>query len=264
MTQPAAFDTASETYDQDFTYTDLGQWLRGRVWERLTHHFQSGASVLEIGCGTGEDALWLARRGIKVLATDPSPLMRQKTQEKVAAAGLTDIVQVQPLDLNHLPAWAFVNQFDGVFSNFGPLNLTQDWPKLAEFLRKAVKPGGIAAFGVMSSFCLWETLWHGLHLDFGTAFRRLKRHSVATLADGSDIKVFYPSPRQLTRAFSPYFRKIDLRGIGVFLPPSDVFPVIESRPKLMHRLMNLEKRLAHRYPFRTWADHYWIELTRKY
>lgn len=262
MTERAAFDTAAETYDGDFTHTDLGRWLRGRVWERLTAHFQLGASVLEIGCGTGEDALWLAQRGVKVLATDASPIMRQKTQEKIASASLTDLVKVQALDLNHLPDWAFVSKLDGVFSNFGPLNCTRNWPKLAEFLSNALKPGGIAAFGVMSPFCLWETLWHGLHLDFGTAFRRLKRHSVATLADGSQIQVFYPSPRQLTKAFSPYFRKIDVRGIGVFLPPSDAFQVIESRPKLAQRLMNLEKRFAHRYPFRTWADHYWIEFVR--
>ncbi len=264
MTQHTAFDTAAETYDQDFTYTDLGQWLRGRVWERLTERFQSGDSVLEIGCGTGEDAVWLAKQGIKVLATDVSPIMRQKTQEKVANEGLSELVQIQTLDLNHLPDWEFVSTFDGVYSNFGAVNCTQDWKGLAEFLSKAVKPGGIVGFGVMSPFCLWETMWHGLHLDFGTAFRRLKRHSVAVLADGSDIKVYYPSARQLTKAFSPYFRKVDMRGIGVFLPPSDAFGVIEKRPALAKRLIGLEQRLAHRYPFRTWADHYWIEFVREY
>jgi SAM-dependent methyltransferase len=262
--QHAAFDTAAETYDKDFTQTDLGRWLRDRVWKRLTDRFQSGDSVLEIGCGTGEDAVWLAERGVKVLATDASPMMRQKTQEKVANAGLSALVQVQALDLNQLPDWAFVSKFDGVFSNFGVVNCTRDWKKLATFLSEAVKPSGFVGLGVMSPFCMWETMWHGLHLDFGTAFRRLKRHSIATLVDGSDVKVYYPSARQLATAFSPYFAKVSTRGIGVFLPPSDVFGVIEKRPVLAKRLMGLEEQFAHRYPFRTWADHYWIEFVRSY
>ncbi|MFN8447317.1 MAG: hypothetical protein U0521_01630 [Anaerolineae bacterium] len=50
--------------------------------------------------------------------------------------------------------------------------------------------GGIAAFGVMSPLCLWEIgHWHGLHGDFRTAFRRLRRD---TTFDGLTIR-YQPS-----------------------------------------------------------------------
>ena len=46
--------------------------LRGRVWQTLERTFTPGQHILELACGTGEDALWLAQRGIQVTATDGS------------------------------------------------------------------------------------------------------------------------------------------------------------------------------------------------
>src|SRR5574341_1364692 len=60
------FDAAALTYDEIFTQRRLGSWLREMVRERLP--FQPGDHILELGCGTGEDALWLAQRGISVTA----------------------------------------------------------------------------------------------------------------------------------------------------------------------------------------------------
>lgn len=255
---PSSFDHAATTYDHDFTHTDLGRWLRGRVWKRLTRLFPSGSFVLELGCGTGEDAVWLAQQGVRVLATDASPVMLEQTQAKADAAGVE--VETALLDLNALPA-EFAYQFDGVYSNFGPLNCTRDWAGLARFLHPRLKPNARLGVGVMSPFCLWETLWHGVHLDFKTATRRWKRHTTATLPDGATFPVYYPSPRQLASALAPYFQQTAILGLGVFLPPSDSFGVIEKRPHLAQRLMALEQRWASRWPFRTWADHYWMELT---
>ncbi len=256
------FDISAETYDRDFTNTDLGRWLRSRVWERLAAQLQPGDSVLEIGCGTGEDAVWLAQRGVRVLATDVSSVMLERTQQKTVDLGLNDLVQTEILNLNQLPT-AMADRFDGVFSNFGPVNCTHDWTGLGVFLGTVVKSGGFVGLGVMSPFCLWETVWHSLRFNFRTAFRRIRRRTVATLADGSHIPVYYPSSRQLATALKPSFRQINVRGIGVFLPPSDVFGAIEKRPQLARRLMALETRWAHRWPFRTWADHYWIEFVRE-
>lgn len=254
----SSFDTAANTYDHDFTHTDLGRWLRGRVWERLSRLYPSGSFVLELGCGTGEDAVWLAQRGVQVLATDASPMMLEQTQAKAVAMGVE--LQTAILDLNALSP-NFSYQFDGVFSNFGPLNCTKEWSALAQFLRPRLKPNAHLGFGVMSPFCLWETLWHGAHLDFKTAARRWKRHTTATLPDGTTFPVYYPTPHRLAAAFAPYFQQTAILGLGVFLPPSDSFGVIEKRPRLARRLMALEQQWASYWPFRTWADHYWMELT---
>ncbi|MEM7344793.1 MAG: hypothetical protein AAF485_11165, partial [Chloroflexota bacterium] len=65
VTNPIAFDAFASDYDDDFTHSPLGQLLRPRVWHLLGKAFSSGQHALELTCGTGEDAVWLARRGAR-------------------------------------------------------------------------------------------------------------------------------------------------------------------------------------------------------
>ena len=84
---PAVFDTFAETYDDDFTHSLLGRLLRPRVWDILAQHFTAGQHILELTCGTGEDAVWLARRGVHVTATDGSAEMVKKAKAKAEEQG---------------------------------------------------------------------------------------------------------------------------------------------------------------------------------
>ncbi len=310
MNPPQAFDPLASTYDSDFTNTAIGRYLRGRVQARLEQHFRAGDHVLELGCGTGEDARWLAGRGVAVLATDASAAMLDITRAKAAGNSL---VQVARLDISALTPRPPLPQvegeqsvlevplhegegfraraaFDGVFASFGPLNCLPDWKPLAAWLAERVKPGGVAAFGVMSPLCLWEVLWHSAHGDFRTAFRRWRRagaifeplplspytergksphpRSFSLRARGEEqpyltaIPIQYPTIRRLTRDFAPCFRRMHVEPLGVFLPPSDVYGVIEKRPHLLKRLVSLEERFGKYGQLALLADHYWIEFER--
>ena len=44
--------------------------MRAAVWARCAARFRPGFRILEMNCGTGEDARWLASQGMQVLATD--------------------------------------------------------------------------------------------------------------------------------------------------------------------------------------------------
>ncbi len=46
----------------------------------------AGRPVLEIGCGTGTNAIWMAEQGCKVVATDISPTAVKKAIEKAGAS----------------------------------------------------------------------------------------------------------------------------------------------------------------------------------
>ena len=94
-----AFDALAATYDAHFTHSRIGTLMRRAVWQRLDSCFYPGHRVLELNCGTGEDAVYLGQRGVQVLATDLSKAMLQVTRQKVARAGLTAMVQVQQLAL---------------------------------------------------------------------------------------------------------------------------------------------------------------------
>lgn len=253
------FDPVAKSYDTAFTYTNIGQWLRARIQNRLLTHWQSDHHVLELGCGTGEDALFLAQNGIHVTATDASENMLEVTRAKTRHTGL---VTAMPLDLQHLPAMPD-KRFDGAFSNFGALNVLDNWQLLAQWLAVSIQRGGIVGLGVMSPFCVWEVLWHGLHLNLRTATRRWRKNTTFQPdGDTPAIPIHYPTIRRLTKDFAPYFRRVHVEGVGLFLPPSDVYGVIEKRPRLLRTLKHLETRFAGYSKLALLADHYWIEFER--
>ena len=260
---PAAFDGAAAEYDSVFTRTLAGRWLRARVWERLEVHFQPGMRVLELGCGTGEDAVWLARRGVRVLGTDASATMLAIAREKAARAGLADLTAFRTLDLANLPGADEIGAgFDGVLSDFGALNCIGDWRAPAEWLGRAVRPGGRAVLVVMGPWCPWEIAWHAVHGKFGTAFRRLRRNGVDAVVSGQPVHVWYPPPGRLRRDFGPWFRSIGTHAVGALLPPPYINGVVERRPRLFARLAALERRAGAHWPFNVLNDHYLIELER--
>ncbi len=254
----SAFDTLAPTYDDDFTNTQIGQWLRAQVHKRLLSHWQVGDHILELGCGTGEDALFLAEHGIQVTATDASESMRQVAQEKTSNQPLITITH---LDLHNLPDTA-PHTYDGVLSNFGVLNCLSDWHPLSEWLAQRVPQGGIVGLGIMAPYCIWETFWHGIHLNFKVATRRFRGKADFQQGDET-ITITYPHPNKMIEDFTEYFHLHHLQPLGLFLPPSDVYNVIEKHPRLLKWLTNLETKYGDKSPLSKFADHYWIEFKRR-
>ncbi|HEX2623191.1 MAG TPA: class I SAM-dependent methyltransferase [Phototrophicaceae bacterium] len=254
-----AFDILAPDYDPAFTTTQIGRWLRGRVHARLNTLYHAGYQVLELGCGTGEDARHLAAQGIHITATDASPEML-----KVAAAKNTQtpLATFAPLNLAALPDNDFTGLYDGVFASFGVLNCIPDWKPLAAWLAARVRPGGKIAFGIMSPYCVWEIMWHGAHLHLRTATRRLRKSAPFQINNSEVMPIYYPTPRRIRRDFAPHFRSTHLEGLGLFLPPSDAFGVIEKRPRLLKTLTLVDHHTSRMRWLAAMADHYWIEFER--
>ena len=258
----AAFDGVAAVYDRDFTDTAIGRLQRDLVWELLDGWFRAGDRVLELGCGTGEDAVWMAERGIKVLATDASDSMLEQAEAKAGAAGVAERVRSQRLDLAKIadearPAGA---PFDGVLSNFGALNCLADRRPLARRLADWVRPGGRVVVVVMGRVCMWEILWFTLRMRPRKAFRRFAQGRNAGVGGGHTVPVWYPGPGRLTKDFSPYFKAVHTRAIGALVPSPDLAPLFDKRPGLLARLARIERPLA---PALAWmADHYLVCLER--
>src|SRR5215472_13401162 len=79
---PAPFDTVADCYDEIFTISKIGQAQRASVWKELEKTFHSGDRILELGCGTGIDACFLAQRGVAVVACDASSQMIELAQRR--------------------------------------------------------------------------------------------------------------------------------------------------------------------------------------
>jgi SAM-dependent methyltransferase len=266
---PSAFDAFAEAYDDDFTHSRLGQLLRPRVWRKLAHYFAPGQHVLELTCGTGEDALWLAQQGVHVTATDGSVEMVKKAKAKAEAEERGQgRVEVKQVSLQEVVQGRFSDRrsvvggrFDGVFSNFGGLNTIGEWRSLAEALARSVKPGGKVILVPMGPLCPWETLWYVGHGQLTMARRRWAKEGAPAKIGPATIPIWYPWAGQLRADFSPWFKHVETMSLGLWLPPSYLGHFVERWPRFFAWLNQVEQTTARLSA--GWGDHYLIVFERK-
>src|SRR6478752_6196266 len=76
-----AFDSVSADYDGDRGNNDLIQEMRAEMWRWLDAKFRVPSRLIDLGCGTGLDAVRHARAGHAVTATDWSGNMVERRAE---------------------------------------------------------------------------------------------------------------------------------------------------------------------------------------
>ncbi len=261
MTPATAFDTLAPAYDARFTESALGRILRRAVWRWLDRAYAPGARVLELSCGTGEDALHLAGRGVRVLATDASRAMVQVAQAKVDYRRVNGLIELRQLEIERLDELTleYHGVFDGAFSSFGGLNCVADLERVAASLAELVKPGARVVLCVMGPFVPWEWAWFTARGQVRHAARRFARRGVAWR--GTTVR--YPSIRVLRRAFRGSFALRRSAGLGVLLPPTYAEPWARRNPRLLERLDRWERHVES-WPLVPWlGDHYLVELVRR-
>jgi len=258
-----AFDRIASQYDEIFTYSAIGRAQRQLVHRAVQPVFVRGSHILDLNCGTGEDALHFAAQGVEVVACDASPAMIDVCCRKLATAGAALPVRflVCPNEsLNDLTGFA---PFDGALSNFGGLNCTANLAAVGRMIAPLIRPGGTLFVCFIGRVCAWEIAWYLLSGRWGKAFRRI--HSSGSMAKigGFSIRVHYPTVRQIADAFTPSFRLQAWRGIGVALPPSWLEPFFRNRPRILRCLQWLDCRLSAWLLLRGLADHILLHFVRE-
>jgi SAM-dependent methyltransferase len=71
--------------------------------------------TLEIGCGTGDNAIWLAQQGFDVVAVDASPIAIEQAKEKAAKTGAKCDFLVLDVFQQHVDGGPFHFAFDRGF-----------------------------------------------------------------------------------------------------------------------------------------------------
>jgi SAM-dependent methyltransferase len=274
MLTNTAFDSMAADYDRSFTHSTLGQLMRAAVWRRLNANFAPGQHLLELNCGTGEDALYLARKGVQVVATDVSSAMCALAQQKIAAAHLTHLVNVQPLaiekikeirgwrleiDASQSPISNLHSLFDGLLSNFGGLNCVSNLRTTAQDLARLLRPGARAVLCIMGPVVPWEWLWYLGKGQPRKAFRRLGRDGVLW----RNMRIRYPSVRAVRQHFAPGFRFLRASAVGALLPPSYAEAWANQHPRAINTLNTFERRFETHPVLTNLADHYVIEFERE-
>jgi ubiquinone/menaquinone biosynthesis C-methylase UbiE len=256
-----AFDRLAASYDSTFTESLIGRAQRNVVWNALKRTFRAGDRVLELNCGTGEDAILLAGRGVSVVACDASDGMIEVARRRKAKQAPNGDVEFQLLRNEELGRLSDEAGFDGALSNFSGLNCVVYPRGVAEELGRLVRVGGTAVICVSTRVCLWEVAWHAAHANFGKALRRISGKTVARL-DGVAVPVWYPTIREWRRAFRPWFRIRSVRAVGLFVPPSYVEKFARSHAGLLGAAEKLDLVFAAWPVLRGIGDHVLLELQR--
>ncbi len=265
-TQP--FDPIASDYDSSFTHSAVGQLQRQQVYfflEKILPQLK-GKKILELNCGTGEDALWLAQKGYQVLATDISMGMVEHSRQKIKAEGFHQEVEVQQMAIEAIVDLPTTDRYDLIFSNFGGFNCLDATTlcNLAQPLADRLVDGGHFVAVVMGRICLWESLYYLAKLSPRQAFRRLGKEPLSVdLGNDKSIDTWYYRPAEFYQLLANSFQQQQIFPIGFTLPPSYLDPAFQRRPKLLRSLHRLEQR-SH-----TWrvaynmADHFFIHLQKK-
>ena len=257
-----AFDALAPVFDERFGAWKSVAAQRRAVRRALLAGFSKDARLIELGGGTGEDALFLAKAGRRVLVTDGAPAMVARVRAKAREAGLSGRVTAERTTLEELDAWAATRgaMFDGAFSNFASLNCVTDHASVARGLARLLPPGKHALLVVFGPCCPGEVLVLLARGKVRAAFRRLARKPAPARVGGETFAVTYPSPGALARAFLPWFHLRRMLGVGVFVPPSSAEPAVSRFPRVLEALERLDQLAAR--PLALLGDHVLLDFER--
>jgi SAM-dependent methyltransferase len=254
-----AFDAVAERFDERFS-----PWLsvtaqRRAVRACLAEAFPRPSHLLEVGGGTGDDALWMAERGHEVLMTDVSPRMIAVAARKFAGRERLAVRCCGAEVLAEIAADGR-RRFDGAWSTFAALNCVAALGPVAHALAALLRPGGQLLLVLFGTCSPGEMIIEAARGRPREVFRRFRRGPVPARLGGEHFTVHYHRPTAIARSFAPWFEPCGQRGIGVFVPPSAAEPWISRHPRLLGGLEAIDRRAS--LPLWRFGDHVLYHLKR--
>lgn len=245
-----AFDRLAPAYDT-LVSGDAFRHQRAQSHAAFARWLKPASRILEIGCGTGLDTVFLAGLGARVVACDPSEEMASRARRRLDGAGLGNGTALLPCGLEELPrfldALDHAEGFDAIVSNFGALNCVPSLEALGVLGRRHLRPGGLVIVGVIGRSCLWEAVYFTLRGDRTSAARRRVRSASLPVA-GVDVPTFYHEHSDVAAALGHGFSHRGTIGIGVLVPPPYLEPRWRQLPQLVRRMVARADRIASAWP----------------
>lgn len=250
-------DNIAESYDDILNKNRFSEILRSIFQNILVQNIQQGNNILDLGCGTGEDALFLANNGFNVTAVDISPNMIEIAQSKAGAKDSNKNLQFFCSDME-----SFINEnknkFDAIISNFNAVNYVKDLNSFSLSLSASLNKNGKLIFTVLNKLSISEVFYNFLRLNLKRSWKAMfnRKESLIT-----DLNIYFPG--SFSKFFKDHFKVKKITGIGIFIPPHNLTGMYDKLSFALPFLLLLEKFIADIFPFYCFSDHYIIEMQKK-
>ena len=190
-----------------------------------------GDAVLDVGCGTGNYTIELAKRGADVVGVDSSEEMLIWARQKAQGERLK--VNFQVADALNLP---FPDEsFDLILSN-GLLCFLKEPEKALMEMHRVLKPGGGLAVGVLNKWSPWaffrrikglykDTIYNQAYFISPPELEGLIRRAGFDVKETRTCLFFFPINNRVYLKIAEKFERLDRRLIpktGAFLAVSAV------------------------------------------
>ena len=257
-----AFSKQAIIFDDLYANDSIIQYKRKRVRELIKRTIPAKCNILELNCGTGEDAIWLANEGHLVHATDISANMLEVLHQKVKSSKLENRISYELCSFSALDKLCYRGPYDLIFSNFAGLNCTGELEKVLQYFSPLLKPEGIVTLVILPPFCLWESLliFKGM---FKTATRRLlNKNGTPAKVEGSPFKCWYYKPSVITNHLKEEFTLLNIEGLCTIVPPSYISQFGQKHPGIFKFLSKKENKWKDKWPWKYIGDYYIITLKK--
>lgn len=258
------FDEVAPEFDSIVVRNPINAWMHEVNMREVTAAFPPGSSLLELGCGTGTDAIFMAQRGCRVFGLDISPGMVGRATEKATAAGLggrLEFVRGRSIDLAELTRAYRYRPFDGAYANF-TLTYEESLPQLAASLASVLKEGAKFVCTLPNRVVLSELLCYVPQLRFGKILWRFQRPLIKDV-HGNLLEIHAYSAAQVRDAFASFFDLEGTIGVPTFLPPVYLHQQYGRLGGGQRLLQEMDLRLARRRPWNRLGEHTLYRFRRR-
>jgi ubiquinone/menaquinone biosynthesis C-methylase UbiE len=251
-----AFDSASEEYDYTISHNYINTWIRKRSINELHKITRPNDVLLEIGCGTGSEAIQISKHVKGIVATDISEKMLDLLKRKVEARHLDRKIiaaKARAAEISNVKDLLHEGKARVAYSFNGALNCEQDIDRVPGELSRVIADDGYFLCSIRNTLCLPEALSHSLVLQFDKMSIRKGQPTMVSVG-GMDIPSFYYSPTRFAELFRSYFRVKKMIGLPAFLPPAYLSNYYLQTGKPGRILEKLELVFGDRFPFNRVGD----------
>lgn len=211
------FSRAAEIYDSKIQANFINRNIRTIEVQTLLRYSAPNMRVLELGHGTGEEALkYIAKTGNRVTGIDISSGMAKFAMNKMIRHGFEQFFESRIIPASCIGD--LDGKFDIVYSFNGLINTEPNLTKLMEGLTKITHRGSIFIASFRNTSCFGERIL-SLSKRGRAAVRQRKSREINVEVVGEKVPSRYYSPSEIVKIMGKNFRIQQILGLAVLFPP---------------------------------------------